>query len=69
MPKRTSRSDGPQGEPRDAANQSALDAAKQQQIDSRHPWRSPYGPPPAFAFAVLQTQSGSYAGKPAQAPE
>jgi len=26
---------------------------------SRHPWRSPSGPPSAFAFAVLQTQSGS----------
>ncbi len=26
---------------------------------SRHPWRSPFGPPAAFAFAVLQTQSGS----------
>ncbi|WHZ17949.1 MAG: hypothetical protein OJF55_000098 [Rhodanobacteraceae bacterium] len=25
---------------------------------SRHPWRSPCGPPSAFAFAVLQTQSG-----------
>jgi len=29
------------------------------QIDSRHPWRSPFGPPSAFAFAILQTQSGS----------
>jgi hypothetical protein len=28
-------------------------------IYSRHPWRSPFGPPAAFAFAVLQTQSGS----------
>jgi hypothetical protein len=26
---------------------------------SRHPWRSRCAPPPAFAFAVLQTQSGS----------
>ncbi|GEM_PF-5127116 len=26
---------------------------------SRHPWRSPCGPPSAFAFAVLQTQFGS----------
>jgi hypothetical protein len=25
---------------------------------SRHPWRSFFGLPPAFAFAVLQTQSG-----------
>jgi len=24
----------------------------------RHPWRSPFGPPSAFAFAILQTQSG-----------
>jgi hypothetical protein len=23
---------------------------------SRHPWRSPAGPPAAFAFAILQTQ-------------
>ena len=28
-----------------------------QWIDSRHPWRSPFGPPKAFAFAILQTQS------------
>jgi len=28
-------------------------------IDSRHPWRSPFGPPPAFALAVLPTQSDS----------
>jgi hypothetical protein len=27
-------------------------------MDSRHPWRSRYAPPAAFAFAVLQTQSG-----------
>jgi hypothetical protein len=26
---------------------------------SRHPWRSRYAPPSAFAFAVLQTQSRS----------
>ena len=26
---------------------------------SRRPWRSPFGPPAAFAFAILQTQSGS----------
>jgi hypothetical protein len=44
-------------------------AAKQQQIDSRHPWRSHFGPPAAFAFAVLQPQSVSLAGKPAWAPE
>jgi len=39
-------------------------------IDSRHPWRSRYAPPSAFAFAIpgsspgqaLQTQSGSIAG-------
>src|SRR6185437_16915211 len=24
---------------------------------SRHPWRSPFGPPSAFAVAILQTQS------------
>ncbi|MBU6478333.1 MAG: hypothetical protein KGQ32_10425, partial [Xanthomonadaceae bacterium] len=26
---------------------------------SRHPWRSRYTPPAAFAFAILQTQSRS----------
>jgi len=25
---------------------------------SLHPWRSPSGSPAAFAFAILQTQSG-----------
>jgi len=33
-------------------------------IDLRHPWRSRYAPPWAFAFAILQTQSGSPAMKP-----
>jgi hypothetical protein len=42
---------------------------KQQQIDSRHPWRSRYAPPTAFAFAILQTQSGSRTVKPVRAPE
>jgi hypothetical protein len=28
-------------------------------IDSCHPWRSRCTPPAAFAFAILQTQSGS----------
>jgi len=30
-------------------------------IDSRHPWRSRCASPSAFAFAILQTQSGSAA--------
>jgi hypothetical protein len=25
---------------------------------SCHPWRSPFGPPSAFAFAILQTHTG-----------
>jgi len=32
---------------------------------SRHPWRSRYAPPSAFAFAVLQTQSRSDIRDPA----
>jgi hypothetical protein len=32
---------------------------------SRHPWRSRYAPPSAFAFAILQTQSRSDIRDPA----
>src|SRR6185437_9708596 len=32
---------------------------------SRHPWRSRYAPPAAFAFAILQTQSRSDIRDPA----
>jgi len=32
---------------------------------SRHPWRSRYAPPSAFAFAILQTQSRSDVRDPA----
>jgi transglutaminase-like putative cysteine protease len=36
-----------------------LGLAQQSKMDySRRPWRSPFGPPSAFAFAILQTQSG-----------
>jgi hypothetical protein len=47
-------------------NRSAF-AGSAKPIDSHHPWRSRYAPPWAFAFAILQTQSGSPAMKP-QAP-
>jgi len=32
---------------------------------SRHPWRSRFAPPSAFAFAILQTQSRSDIRNPA----
>src|SRR6185312_2604470 len=37
-------------------------------IDSRHPWRSRCTPPAAFAFAILQTQSGSVCDGAAAGP-
>jgi hypothetical protein len=35
---------------------------------TRHPWRSRYAPPSAFAFATLQTQSQSDIPDPAPYP-
>jgi hypothetical protein len=35
---------------------------------TRHPWRSRYAPPSAFAFATLQTQSQSDIPDPAPIP-